>query len=328
MKVLVTGGNGFLGSWMVRGLVEKGFSVRILHRPTSDLSALEGLPFESALGDVTDLKSVTAACQGMNAVFHIAGMISYSPSDFEAMEKVNVGGTDLVVQACLKTGVDRLVHTSSVVAIGATTKPQFLNEDSPYQLDSYHFGYYETKRKAEGVITKAVAEKKLNAVIVNPSIMFGPGDATKSSRKVHLKVAEGRFPIYPGGGCNIMHVADAIEGHLLALEKGKTGQRYILGGENVLIRDLFKMLAEAGGHEAPPLRVPNILLRATFRGAQALQNLGVKHIPQTDSAMISTLYHWYDTSKARKELDLRCRPGHLAIKESVLWAKENGYLKD
>jgi dihydroflavonol-4-reductase len=242
------------------------------------------------------------------------------------MEKINVEGTRLVCRACVKAGVGRLVHTSSVVAVGASREKKYLNEDSPFELEAYDFGYYETKRRAEAVVREFVAREKLDAVMVNPSVMFGAGDAVKGSRKTHLKVAAGRFPFYPSGGVNIMHVADAVNGHIKALEKGRTGERYLLGGDNVLIRELFVMLAEAGGVKPPRVALPNFILRGAFRVTKTAARLGVKNMPPTDSALIATLFHWYDTSKARRELDLKARPGREAIFESVAWARANGYL--
>lgn len=326
-KFLVTGGNGFLGAWLVRTLVERGHSVRVLHRKSSDMSDLENVSYESCIGDVTDLQSVLRATDGkLDGVFHIAAVISYAPRDQELMERVNVGGTRNVVEACLQNKVKRLVHTSSVVAVGASFDQKLLDETTPFGDVVAPFGYYRTKHDAEKVILNGVREKGLDAVMVNPSIMFGAGDAAKGSRKTHMKVATGQFPFYPPGGVNIMHVADAIDAHIKAFEKGRTGERYILGGENITIKKLFELLAEAGEVAPPKVALPKWLLRSAFKSTQALSKFGV-HVPlQMDSAYISTLYHWYDLSKAKRELDLKTRPSLDAIKESVQWAEANGYL--
>jgi dihydroflavonol-4-reductase len=319
MKTLVTGGTGFLGAWMVKTLVNKGHAVSVLHRKSSDLNSLKGLPFKSLIGDVTDSKSVLEACRGQDAVFHMAGLVSYNPKDNETMEKVNVEGTRNVVEACLKNKVKRLIHSSSVVAVGASPREEILDESSEFTLQKYNFGYYESKRKAEKIILSSVKEDKLDAVILCPGVMFGAGDATKSSRKTHLKVAAGKFSFYPPGGVSVLHVEDAILAHLRALEKGKPGERYILGGENLTTKDLFIMLARQGGHSPPPIGIPSLVLKGAYA-------LGSRLKMNTDKLLISTLFHWYSSSKAKKDLEFNPRPAEKAINESVSWARENHYI--
>src|SRR4051812_18105307 len=155
MKVLVTGATGFLGGWMVRKLLDEGVSVRILQRHSSHLEDLEGLSLEHAEGDVTNAKSLVEASSGVNAVFHLAGLIGYSRAQREAMQKVNVDGTQNVIDACIKNKVDRLVHLSSVVAVGASFDRTPLNENSPYNVRHLNLGYFETKHDAELLVKKA-----------------------------------------------------------------------------------------------------------------------------------------------------------------------------
>jgi dihydroflavonol-4-reductase len=266
------------------------------------------------------------ACHGMDAVIHAAAIIAYAPKDRPQMEAVNVAGTENVARACLAAKVDRLVHTSSVVAVGGSLKEKILNEESPYEMSRFGFGYYDTKYQAEQIIRKYVKENRLNAVIVNPAVMFGPGDAVKSSRKTHLKVAAGLVPVYPLGGCHVMDVEDAVEGHLRALEKGRAGERYILGGENVTIKQLFEWLAQFGGHKAPTVPLPNFLLRGVARFSRVANHLGLKLKISSDSLYIGTMFHWYDTSKAQKELGITPRSASKAVERSIEWCFENGYL--
>jgi dihydroflavonol-4-reductase len=326
MKVLVTGGNGFLGSWLVKRLAAENHSIKVLHRPSSDLSSIRGLPFTSVIGDINDRESVLHAAENVDGVFHVAGLVSYRPRDYKRMEEVNVLGTQNIIDACVKLKT-RLVFTSSIVTIGASFNGAVLNEDSKFNLHKYNLGYYETKIRAEKLILKNVKDNGLNAVIVNPAVMFGAGDAVKSSRAIHLKVAQGKFPFYPEGGVNILHVDDAVSGHLSAMEKGKIGERYILGGENIKTEDLFKLLAKFGGHKPPPLPLPNFLLKGFFEVFKLIKTLGVKPRISSDNFLISTLFHWYDSTKAKTELDFAARPAESSVAESVLWAKENGYFK-
>jgi len=326
MKILVTGGNGFLGSWVVKRLIEDNHQVKILHRPHSDLSSLNGLKFESAIGDVTDPQSLLMATKDSEAVFHIAGLISYSSKDNDLMKKINVQGTANVVDACIKAGVRRLIFTSSVVAVGASFKPEILNEESPYTLQKFNLGYYNTKKEAEDLIIDAVKNRKLDAVIVNPAAMFGPGDAVKGSRKTQLKVVRGELPFYPPGGVNVLHVDDAVSAHIQALKKGRSGERYILGGENLKIKDFFKMLAQAGGKKPPSIGLPSVALKGIYELSKVASKIGISFSSSSDSYLLSTLYHWYDSSKARQELEFRPRPAMSAIEESVAWSRAHGFL--
>lgn len=327
MKILVTGGNGFLGSWVTKALIKEGHEIRILHRENSDLSLLEGLMFESALGDVTDFSSVKSACQGVQGIFHIAAIIAYSPSERAKMQNVNIQGTENVVQAAIETKVQRLVHTSSVAAIGASPTPgTLLNENSPYEMGDYDIGYSETKRQGEEIVQSSARAGQLDAVIVNPTIVFGPGDALKGSRKLHLNVARGKIPFYPPGGVNVIDVEDAVHGHLQAFKQGRTGERYILGGSNILLKEMFALLAEMGGHKAPWIKIPSIGLKSIYHGCRFLEKRGYEPTIRSESLFLSTFYHWYDNSKARQELGLNPKPADHGIKRSIGWCKENGLL--
>ncbi len=215
MKVLVTGSNGFLGSWLTRALVDQGHEVFALVRPSSDLSELEGVGCEYRYGDVTDLPSLLNATSGIDYIFHLAGLIAYKKSEYAAMEKVNVQGTANVVAVCRERKIKRLVYLSSVVAIGAGfTTNEILNEDSKYNIADLNLGYFETKRRAEEIVKASCANGEIDAVILNPSTIYGPGDAKKGSRSMQVKVAKGQFPFYSNGGVSVVAVEDVIAGIL------------------------------------------------------------------------------------------------------------------
>ena len=328
MKVLVTGANGFLGSWLTRALIKEGYEVHALVRAESDLSELVGATCEYVYGDITDLESLYKAFEGMDAVFHLAGLIAYKKSDRAMMEKINVGGTANVVEACLEKRVRRLVFVSSVTAVGAGyTEDQILDETSPYNVGPLNLGYFETKHKAERLILKAVAEKNLDCVILNPSTIYGEGDAKKSSRKTQLKVAQGNFKFYTAGGVSIVSVEDVVGAIITALKKGRKGERYILSGENITIQQLFEIIAAEAGVPAPSLKMPNFLLFLLGRIGDALESFGMKGSLSTENAWTATLYHWFDNSKAKKELDFTPRPARDAIRKSVNWIKKNKLLE-
>ncbi|MBX9767782.1 MAG: NAD-dependent epimerase/dehydratase family protein, partial [Bdellovibrionales bacterium] len=175
-KFLITGANGFLGSWLLKKLIEEGHDCLVLHRATSDLSEIDGLPYKSRVGDILDYNSLKAAAEGCDTIFHLAGLIAYRRVDRPMMDKVNVQGTVNVVRACKEMGVRRLVHVSSVVALGASFDGRLpLNEKSQFNLAHLNLGYFETKRKAEVCVLNAAHDQGLDAVVVNPSTIYGPG---------------------------------------------------------------------------------------------------------------------------------------------------------
>jgi dihydroflavonol-4-reductase len=327
MKVLVTGANGFLGAWLTKRLIREGYQVSALIRKSSDLSELEGLNPNYLYGDVTDPASLEAACAGQDIVFHLAGLVAYKKSDQARLEKVNVGGTKNVVEACLKTGVPQLLHVSSVVAIGASFKPQPLTEDFTYNIAHLKLGYFDTKKRAEDVVRSAALTGKIRAVCVNPSTIYGFGDARKGSRKNQIKVAKGKMPFYTNGGVNVVGVEDVVEGILLAVKHGKSGERYILAGENMTIKCLFEEIAAAAGVNPPKRLMPNWLLHSIGFVGDCLFPLGVDIGVSGVNAHTATLYHWFDSAKAQRELGFKPSPAKNAIQKSVTWMKENGYLK-
>ncbi len=327
MKVLVTGASGFLGGWVVRRLLDEGHDVRIIVRPKSDLEEIKDLKLDIQPGDVTDPDSLIAATRGVDTVFHLAGLIAYSRATREAMERVNVQGTANVIAACKANQVRRLVHLSSVTAVGAGfTKDQILNEDSPYNLKHLNLGYFETKRKAEALVKDAVTQDGLDAVILNPSTIYGPADAKKGSRKVQLKVAQGRFPFYPPGGVSIVAVEDVVDAIMAAWNKGKKGERYIVSGENLLIKDVFEMIAAEAGIKPPSIALPRSAIFAIGKFGDFLELLGKKGPLNTENAWTSVLYHWFDSSKAATEFGIKFKPASYAIRRSVQWSREHGLI--
>lgn len=328
MKALVTGANGFLGSWVTRFLVAEGVDVHILHRKNADLSELSGQKFVPHLGDVTDEDSVTAAARGCDVVFHLAGVIGYNSQMRELMENVNVKGTQNVISACVKTKVERLVHLSSVTAIGAGfSAREILNEDSRFNLHHLNLGYFETKLAGEQLVKNAVAKGDLDAVILNPSTIYGAGDARKGSRKTQLKVARGEFPFYTGGGVSIADVESVAAAILQAWKAGKSGERYILGGENISIQETFKLIAEFAGVKPPRLYMPNWAILGLGHLGEAMGSIGLKGPLSLENAWTAILYHWFDSTKAVQQLNYKIPGARESIKKSVVWMRENHLLE-
>ena len=328
MKVLVTGATGFIGSWLTNHLTKHSGidSVRVLHRKNSDLSQIEHLSFEHCIGDVLDKNSLLKATKSVDAVFHLAGIVAYKKSERQRMQEVNVNGTQNVVDACVENNVKRLVHISSVVAVGASFTPNSLNENSPYNLEHLDLGYFQTKRAAEKIVHNAVLDNKLDGVILNPSTVYGPGDARKGSRKTQLSVAKGKFPFYTSGGVNVVGIEDVCQGIISAWQTGQCGERYILAGENLLIKDLLTLIAKEAGVPPPFIPLPKPLTRAIGIVGDQLEKYGLKPPLTSETAWTSSLYHWFDATKAKSKLNFNPAPAQQAIAKSVEWMKNHGLL--
>lgn len=327
MKVLVTGANGFLGSWVTRALVNDGHDVYALVRPKSDISELDGVNCTYLYGDVTDIRSLLEAFKGMEAVFHLAGVIAYKKSERALMDKVNVQGTANVVAVCREHKVKRLVYLSSVVAVGAGfTEQEILSEQSEYNISDLNLGYFETKHEAEKIVKTACDKGEIDAVILNPSTIYGAGDAKKGSRKMQLKVAQGKLKFYTSGGVNVVAVEDVVQGILSAWKNGRKGERYILAGENILIKDLFALIAAEAGVKPPSQLMPDSVLHIVGTIGDFMELCGLKGPLSRENAYTATMYHWFDSSKAQKELGFKPRSAKEAIHNSVQWVKDHGLL--
>ena len=328
MKVVVTGANGFLGSWLTKRLASDGYDAHIVARQSSDLSDLQGIKFKTLYGDVTDLKSLEKAFEGADQIFHLAGVVAYKKSQRELMEKVNFEGTRNVIQAMKAKKVKKLLHLSSVVTVGASfTSQDILNENSQYNLQHLNLGYFETKRKAEQAVIKATMNSDIDGIIVNPSTIYGPSDAKKGSRSIQLKVAKGKFPFYTGGGVNVVAVNDVVNGIMLAIQKGRPSERYILSGDNWTIQKLFQQISLEAGVQAPQIKIPDFALHTLGTFGDLGQSLGLSGGISRENAWTSTLFHWFDNSKAKKELGFSPGPAEAAIHASVNWIKQQGMLK-
>ncbi len=327
MKVLVTGATGFLGQWLTRRLLDEGFEVRVLVRSRTKLDELETLKLDVAEGDVTNLESLETACRGVDGVFHLAGLIAYSKAQRSAMEQVNVQGTKNVIKAIQKNGQARLLHLSSVTAVGAGFTPQeILNEHSDYNIRHLNLGYFETKHDAELAVFNEVRVGRLDAVAINPSTIYGPGDAKKGSRGAQLKVARGSFPFYPPGGVNIVHVDDVVDLCTKVFRTGKSGDRTIASGENLSIHDTFNRIAAFAGVKPPSIALPRFALFAAGRVGDFLESVGSKGPINTENAWTSVLYHWFSNDKAKREFGFNPRPANEALEASVRWSRDNGFL--
>lgn len=338
MPILVTGATGFIGSQICRALVAGGQPVRAFHRPDSPQLALEGLRLEHAVGDVTQPETLAAAMRGVEGVFHTAALLGRRDSSLTYA--VTVDGTRNVLQAAGEAGVRRVVHTSSVAALGMPDQIPLSREqrsgESPASallMDETHtwnyrpeyWRYGHAKYLAELAVQAAVAQG-LDVVIVNPAVVIGAGDLNRISGNIVVQVAQRRVPVSAPGGSNVVHIADVVDGHLAALRRGRRGERYILGGENLPHVQLLELIAQAAGVPPPRLVLPGCLARwlaAPLSAAEKWLPLPVKG----EALRRTGYYFYYDTRKARHELGLKdARPVRQAVAEAFAWYLQQGMI--
>ena len=328
MRILVTGATGFVGSHIVKKLLGLGHQVRVLKRKTSSNKMLDGLAVETVLGDVTDRKSVFEAVQGCEAVFHVAGHVTFWNAQNEIQNRINIEGTRHMVEACLEHKVKRLVHTSSIAALGYAPEGQLGNEKTPYNWWPYHINYNNSKYLAEEEVRLGI-QKGLDAVMVNPSVIFGAGDLNLNGGAIVFQIARRRVPVYMAtGGCCVCDVEDVAEGHIQAWLKGKTGERYILGGDNLAWKDMLTLIAEVVGVPPPRWKLPNILNLAFGHTLDFISKFTQKEPPLTAGlARISAIPVYYSSEKAIRELGYKITPFRETIRKTYEWYQKNGYLR-
>lgn len=319
MKALVTGASGFIGSWLVRKLLHEGHKVRVLCRPSSQFPLISDLEFEKAFGDITDLKSIKPALSGIDTVFHLAGFIGYKKSDHEMMNSVNVIGTHNIYQQSLQSNIKNFIFLSSVTAIGASLSPfQIMDENSKFNLDEFNFGYAESKREGEKIVL--AGNSSMKCVSLNPSTVYGPGDMLKSSRKNQLKAMQGKLMFYPYGGVSVVGIHDVVDSIYKSVSLGEHGQRYILSGDNLYIKDLMDKICKASGSKKPKYQIPTFLLNTLGYIGDHFTN--GKPI-DSETANVIQLFHWYSNKKAIQKLEFKPSPSDEVIYSSVEWAKKN-----
>ncbi|HVS26288.1 MAG TPA: hopanoid-associated sugar epimerase [Burkholderiales bacterium] len=325
---LVTGASGFVGSALARRLIAAGHRVKVLLRPTSDRRNIEELPVEIAQGNLTDKASLERALEGCNSLFHAAADYRLWTRNPDELYQSNVNGTLNIMQAALKTGVKRIVYTSSVATLGLNADGTPADENTPVAFADMIGHYKRSKFMAEAEVKKLVQEQGLPAVIVNPSTPVGPRDIkpTPTGRMV-LDAACGRTPAYVDTGLNLVHVDDVAEGHWLAYERGTIGERYILGARNMTLKEILTVVAKIAGHKPPRVRLPHnlVLPIAYLAEAWAWLTDGSEPRATVDGVRLSKKYMFFSIEKAQRELGYHPRAVEQALKDAVDWFRANGY---
>ena len=330
-KVLVTGASGFVGSAVARSLLARGLQVTALVRASSPRTNLDGLPLDIAVGDMIDQASVAAAARGARYLFHVAADYRMWARDPEEIVRANREGTGAVMRAAKAAGVERIVYTSSVATLGVAPgadKNDPADETHPLTPQTAIGAYKRSKVIAERLVEQMVAEEGLPAIIVNPSTPIGPRDVKPTpTGRIIVEAATGKAPAFVDTGLNLAHVDDVAEGHLLALDKGCIGERYILGGQDVTLRQMFADIAGLAGRKPPTVELPRGPLYPLAYMFEAVAQITGKEPQLTvDALNMSKRRMFFTSAKAEAELGYRARPYQEAIADAMSWFREHGYI--
>jgi dihydroflavonol-4-reductase len=329
MKSLVTGANGFVGSAVARCLLEAGHEVRCLVRAGSDQSNLKGLSVEISEGDLRDVSSLKRAVSNCENLFHVAADYRLWVPDPETMYDINVKGTQELILAAYEADVSRIIYTSSVATLGINSDASPANESTPSSLNNMTGHYKRSKFLAEQVVQHLTNKHQLPLVIVNPSTPVGPRDIKPTpTGQIVLDTLCGRMPAYMSTGLNVAHVDDIARGHLLAYMHGKTGERYILGGENLHLIQILQAIDEIIGKK---IKRMNISMGMMLPVAWIMEKVAIATNTQprasVDSIRMAEKKMFFSSEKAIRDLGYQYRPSSEAIKDAVTWFQNNGYCK-
>lgn len=326
-RVLVTGATGFVGSAVARKALARGLAVRVLARPGGDRRNLVGLDVDVAEGDLADEASVRRALEGCHGLFNVAADYRLWAKDPAEIIRNNRAGTQAVMAAALDAGVGRIVHTSSVATLSLEGHGPS-DETRPLQEGQAIGAYKESKVVSERMVERLVAERGLPAVIVQPSTPIGPRDVKPTpTGRIVVEAATGKIPAFVDTGLNLVHVDDVAEGHLLAYEKGRIGERYILGGADVALKDMLAEIARQVGRKPPTTQLPTGPLYPLAMIMEAAARVtGKEPMLTVDALKMAGHRMFFSSAKAERELGYAARPWPEAIKDALTWFRAEGYL--
>jgi dihydroflavonol-4-reductase len=327
MLAFVTGATGFLGSHVARVLSEQGANLRLLVRPTSNLTNLEGLKAETVTGDLRDPASLVKAMAGCETVFHVAADYRLWLNDPNEMYRSNVEGTRAVLEAARKNAVRCVVYTSSVATMGFTANGHPADEDSPVALSDMIGHYKRSKFMAEQVALEA-GRSGMRVVTVNPTTPVGEQDIKPTpTGRIIVDFLKGKFPAYVDTGLNLVDVRECARGHIAALEKGKSGERYILGGENLTLKQILDKLGAISGLPSPTVKLPYFIAYVAGAVDQTISGglLGREPRATVETVRMGKKKMWASSDKAERALGWKTIPAENALRRAVEWFRANGY---
>ncbi|MGA7047974.1 MAG: hopanoid-associated sugar epimerase [Candidatus Sulfotelmatobacter sp.] len=327
MKAFITGATGFLGSHVARVLAEQGADLRLLVRPTSNLKNLEGLKAETATGDLRDPASLEKAMSGCEVVFHVAADYRLWVRDPAEMYRSNVEGTRSILEAARKNGVRCVVYTSSVATIGFTGNGRPANEDSPVSLADMIGHYKRSKFMAEQIAMEA-GRSGMRVVTVNPTTPVGEQDVKPTpTGRIVVDFLKGKFPAYVDTGLNLVDVRECARGHVAALEKGKTAERYILGGEDLTLKQILDKLGMIAGLPSPKVKLPYFVAYAAGLVDETVSGrlMGREPRATVETVRMGKKKMWASSDKAERELGWKPVPADDALRRAAEWFRANAY---
>ncbi|HXH49537.1 MAG TPA: hopanoid-associated sugar epimerase [Terriglobia bacterium] len=328
MTSLVTGASGFVGSHVARMLVDRGEKVRVLVRPQSNLIALDGVPLEKVNGDLRDPKSLGRAVEGVDLVFHVAADYRLGVAHPQEIYDSNVTGTRNLLEASSRARVRRIIVTSSVATIAVDRGDALPNEATEARLEEMIGHYKRSKFLAEKEALRA-AHEGIPVVVVNPTTPVGPGDWKPTpTGRIIVDFLNGRIPAYVETGLNWVPVEDVALGHWIAAERGQVGERYILGGRNMLLKEVLDILARISGHPSPRVRLPHAVALAAGYADKIFSSM-LNRQPRIPLEGVRMARHkmFVDCSKAAAELGFKAGPVETALERAVTWYEQNGYAR-
>jgi dihydroflavonol-4-reductase len=326
MKALVTGATGFIGGAVVRALVKSGLAVRVLARAGADLQNIQNLAVERVEGDLRNPASLRTSLIGCRQLYHVAAHYALWAKDPSIFYDINVTGTKNLLEAARDVGVERIVYCSTIGAIGLPPGGGLGTEETPVSLEQMAGHYKRSKYLAEQEVVK-LARAGLPVIIVNPSAPVGAGDVKPTpTGQLVVDFMKGRMPAYIETGMNIVDVDDVAAGHLLAMEKGRIGERYILGNKNLMLREIFEIMSRLTGIKAPTIKLPRLAILPLAYANQWIANLTghPPRIPLEGVKMAKYKMH-YDCSKAIRELGIPLTPPEVALEKAVRWFRDHHY---
>jgi dihydroflavonol-4-reductase len=327
MEVLVTGPDGLLGSNLIRELLNKGYVVTAMTENAKPLPTIEGLPIKRIVGNLLNSLEVRTAAVGIDVVIHCAASTSMFPARSAIINKVNIGGTQNIIDACKENKVKRLIYVGTANSFGSGKLDNLGTEKNAYSSRHYGLDYMDSKYEAQQLVLENSKKGYFDALVVNPTFMIGPYDARPSSGKMILSVYNKKLPGYTLGGKNFIAVKDVASAITTALTKGRNGEAYILGNENLTYKAFFEKVAKTIDVPPPKIQLSTKMVRTYGKINSILANT-FNYLPELtyELSILSSETHFYSSAKARAELELPQTPLEVAIKNCFDWFSENGYL--